>query len=140
MLASSECIVSTRRDRSRADSRLQVGNCLAAADILAKDGISAEVINLRSLRPLDTETITRSVRKTPRLVSVEEGWPQCGVGAELAAMAMERFFDDLDAPVERVTGADVPTPYAADMEANAFPQVDDIVAVARRSVGRKAYA
>ena len=66
--------------------------------------------------------------------------PQCGVGAELAAMAMERFFDDLDAPVERVTGADVPTPYAADMEANAFPQVDDIVAVARRSVGRKAYA
>jgi len=118
----------------------QVGNCLAAADILAKDGISAEVINLRSLRPLDTETITRSVRKTHRLVSVEEGWPQCGVGAELAAMAMERFFDDLDAPVERVTGADVPTPYAADMEANAFPQVDDIVAVARRSVGRKAYA
>lgn len=132
--------MSTRRDRSRADSRLQVGNCLAAADILAKDGISAEVINLRSLRPLDTETITRSVRKTHRLVSVEEGWPQCGVGAELAAMAMERFFDDLDAPVERVTGADVPTPYAADMEANAFPQVDDIVAVARRSVGRKAYA
>ena len=89
-----------------------VGYSLEAADALAQEGISCEVINLRTIRPLDRDTIVNSVKKTSRLVSVEEGWPQSGVGAEIAAIAMEDCFDYLDAPMERVTGADIPTPYA----------------------------
>jgi pyruvate dehydrogenase E1 component beta subunit len=111
---------------------LQVGYALAAAEKLAGDGIEAEVINLRSLRPLDTATIVESVKKTNRLVSVEEGWPYAGIGAELAAVAMEQAFDWLDAPVVRVAGEDVPLPYAANLEKFALPNPDRIAAAARQ--------
>jgi len=110
---------------------LQVGHALAAAEKLAADGISAEVINLRSLRPLDSATIVESVKKTNRLVSVEEGWPFAGIGAELAAQMMEQAFDWLDAPVVRVAGEDVPLPYAANLEKLALPNPDKIAAAAR---------
>ena len=112
-----------------------VGYCLKAADALAASGISAEVINLRSLRPLDRGAIAASVAKTHRLVSVEEGWPQCGVGSEVIAAAVEDCFDSLDAAPERVTGVDVPMPYAEALEKAALPTVEDVVAVARRVVG-----
>ncbi len=110
---------------------IMVGKALAAADKLAEEGISAEVINLRSLRPLDTETIVKSVQKTNRCVSAEEGWPFSGIGSEISAQIMENAFDWLDAPVARVTGVDVPMPYAANLEKMALPQVDDIVAAAK---------
>ena len=109
-----------------------VGYCKQAAEELAKEGVSAEVINLRSLRPLDRDAIAASVRKTNRIVVVEEGWPQAGVGAEIATMVMEDAFDHLDAPVERITGVDIPMPYAANLEKLALPQVEDIVRVAKR--------
>jgi pyruvate dehydrogenase E1 component beta subunit len=95
---------------------IMVGKALQAAEELAKIGIDAEVINLRSLRPFDTETIVQSVKKTNRLVSCEEGWPFAGIGSELSALMMEHAFDYLDAPVKRVTGLDVPLPYAANLE------------------------
>jgi pyruvate dehydrogenase E1 component subunit beta len=104
---------------------------LLAAEELAKAGISAEVIDLRSLRPLDVETVAASVRKTNRIVAVEEGWRFAGIGAEIAAVVMEECFDWLDAPVKRVAGKDVPLPYAANLERLATPQVEDIVAAAR---------
>ncbi|KAK1260055.1 hypothetical protein QJS04_geneDACA015396 [Acorus gramineus] len=107
-----------------------------AADILAKDGISAEVINLRSIRPLDRAAINASVRKTNRLVTVEEGFPQHGVGAEICASIVEESFGYLDAPVERIAGADVPMPYAANLERLAVPQVEDIVRAAKRTCYR----
>ncbi|MDG3441664.1 pyruvate dehydrogenase complex E1 component subunit beta [Nitrospirillum amazonense] len=110
---------------------LQVGMALAAADKLAEQGISAEVINLRSIRPLDVHTIVESVKKTNRLVSVEEGWPFAGIGAEMSAVMMEHAFDYLDAPVVRVHGKDVPMPYAANLEKLALPQVDDVVTAAK---------
>jgi pyruvate dehydrogenase E1 component beta subunit len=113
-----------------------VGHCLAAADALAADGVSAEVVNLRSLRPLDTDTILASVRKTHRVVTVEEGWPTCGVGAEISAMINEHAFDELDAPVERVTGVDVPLAYAEALEKASLPHPPDVVRVAKRVVGR----
>jgi pyruvate dehydrogenase E1 component subunit beta len=103
---------------------------LEAAEALAKDGISAEVIDLRSLRPFDSATVAASVKKTNRLVTVEEGWPFAGIGAELAAIMMEECFDWLDAPVKRIAGKDVPLPYAANLERLAVPQVEDIVAAA----------
>ncbi len=106
---------------------LMVERALQAADALAKDGISAEVIDLRTIRPLDVQTIIASVKKTNRLVSVEEGWPTFGMGAELAAVMMEQAFDHLDAPVRRVTGKDVPMPYAANLERLALPQTEDVV-------------
>jgi pyruvate dehydrogenase E1 component beta subunit len=108
-----------------------VGVALDAAKILAEDGIEAEVIDLRTIRPLDIETIVASVKKTNRLVSVEEGWPFAGIGSELAALMMEHAFDDLDAPVLRVHGKDVPLPYAANLEKLALPQADDIVLAAK---------
>jgi pyruvate dehydrogenase E1 component beta subunit len=110
----------------------QVGMALEAADKLAEQGIDAEVIDLRTIRPLDVATIVESVKKTNRIVSVEEGWPFAGIGSELAALMMEHAFDWLDAPVVRVHGADVPMPYAANLEKLALPQVDQIVAAARR--------
>ena len=110
---------------------LMVGKALAAAEALAKEGISAEVIDLRSLRPLDTHTIKESVKKTNRLITLEEGWPFAGIGAEISATIMETAFDYLDAPVMRVTGMDVPLPYAANLEKLALPQTDHIVAAAR---------
>ena len=99
--------------------------------IAAAEGISAEVIDLRTLRPLDKQTIIDSVRKTHRLISVEEGWPVAGIGSEIAAIAMEDLFDELDAPMVRVTGKDVPLPYAANLEKLALPTTDDVVAAAR---------
>ena len=104
---------------------------LKAADELAKEGIEAEVIDLRTLRPMDTETIVASVKKTGRAVTIEEGWQQSGVGAEIAARIMEHAFDYLDAPVVRVSGKDVPMPYAANLEKLALPTVADVVAAAK---------
>ena len=113
-----------------AHSRM-VGMALKAAEQLAAEGIDAEVIDLRTLRPLDSETIIRSVMKTSRLVSIEEGWGPMGVGAEVVARVVEGAFDYLDAPPVRVHGEDVPMPYAANLEALALPSVDKIVAAAR---------
>jgi pyruvate dehydrogenase E1 component beta subunit len=104
---------------------------LKAADELAKEGIEAEVIDLRTLRPMDTETIVASVKKTGRAVCVEEGWQQSGVGAEVAARIMEHAFDYLDAPVARVSGKDVPMPYAANLEKLALPSVAEVVEAAK---------
>ncbi len=109
---------------------IMVGRALEAADKLAEQGISAEVIDLRTIRPLDTETIVNSVKKTSRLITCEEGFPFAGVGSEIAMQVMEQAFDWLDAPVARVTGKDVPMPYAANLETLALPQIDDIVATA----------
>lgn len=109
-----------------------VGVALSAAEELAKQGIEAEVIDLRTIRPLDTDTIVESVKRTNRLVSVEEGWPFAGIGSELAAVMMEQAFDWLDAPVVRVHGADVPMPYAANLEKLALPQVENIIDAAKR--------
>jgi pyruvate dehydrogenase E1 component beta subunit len=106
---------------------IMVGKALEAAEILAGEGIQAEVIDLMTIRPLDTQTILESVRKTNRLVSVEEGWPFAGVGSEISALVMEQAFDDLDAPVGRVAAVDVPLPYAANLEQMALPQVQTIV-------------
>lgn len=142
----------------------QVGSCLKAAEELAQEGISAEVLNLRSLRPLDCDAIAESVRKTNRVVAVEECWPQCGVSAEIAAVrfffsffffwsrcrlmraewlarssqvVMERCFDHLDAPFERVTAADVPLPYAQNLEQACIPQAPDVARAARRVCHRE---
>ncbi len=115
---------------------IMVGKALAAAEELAKQGIDAEVINLRSLRPFDTETVVNSVKKTNRLVSVEEGWAFAGIGSELAAQMMEQAFDWLDAPVKRVHGLDVPLPYAANLEKLALPQPENIVEAAREVCNR----
>jgi pyruvate dehydrogenase E1 component subunit beta len=104
---------------------------LQAAEKLAEEGTNAEVIDLRTIRPLDMDTILASVRKTNRCVTVEEGWPQHGVGAELSAQIMEKAFDYLDAPVIRVTGKDVPMPYAANLEKLALPTVQDVVDAAK---------
>jgi pyruvate dehydrogenase E1 component beta subunit len=104
---------------------------LAAAEELAKENISAEVIDLRTLRPMDTETLVQSVQKTGRCVVVEEGWQQSGVGAEIAARLMEHAFDWLDAPVARVSGKDVPMPYAANLEKLALPSAAEVVAAAK---------
>ena len=104
---------------------------LKAADELAKENIAAEVIDLRTIRPMDAETVVASVKKTGRIVAVEEGWQQSGVGAEVAARVMEHAFDYLDAPVTRVSGKDVPMPYAANLEKLALPSVAEVVAAAK---------
>ena len=106
-----------------------VGHSLEAAEILQADhGISVEVVNMRTIRPMDRESIINSVKKTNRIVTVEEGWPQHGIGAEIAACLMESDgFDHLDAPLERVCGADIPMPYSVNLEQIAIPQVHDII-------------
>ncbi|MBT3792861.1 MAG: pyruvate dehydrogenase complex E1 component subunit beta [Rhodospirillales bacterium] len=104
---------------------------LEAAAQLSAEGIEAEVIDLRSLRPLDTETIAKSIAKTNRVVAVEEGWPYAGIGSEIAARVMETAFDDLDAPLYRVCAADVPLPYAANLEALALPGIEEVIAGVR---------
>ncbi len=111
---------------------LMVARALEAAEMLSAEGIEAEVIDLRTIRPLDTHTIVESVKRTNRIVSVEEGWPYAGIGAEIGMRMMEEAFDYLDAPVLRVTGEDVPMPYAANLEALALPQADRIAAAAKR--------
>ena len=105
--------------------------CVKAADELAKEGIEAEIIDLRTIRPMDTETVVRSIMKTGRCVAVEEGWPQSGVTAEIGMRIMEAAFDYLDAPVARVTGKDVPMPYAANLEKLALPTVADVIQAAK---------
>lgn len=115
---------------------LMVGHALKAAEELEKQGISAEVIDIRTIRPLDKETIVSSVRKTHRLVTVEEGWPGYGVGAEIASAVMEDAFDDLDCQPIRVAGVDVPLPYAANLEKLALPQVENIVEAAKQACFR----
>ncbi|RZI46790.1 alpha-ketoacid dehydrogenase subunit beta, partial [Rickettsiales endosymbiont of Peranema trichophorum] len=106
---------------------LQVKKALEAAIKLAEIGIKAEVMDLRVLQPLDAETIIKSVKKTKRLVTVEEGWSFSGIGAEIAAIVQEQAFDYLDAPIKRVTAKDVPLPYAANLETASIPQVQDII-------------
>jgi pyruvate dehydrogenase E1 component beta subunit len=114
-----------------AHSRM-VGFALEAAEALAREGIEAEVVDLRTIRPLDHETIVESVKKTNRIVSCEEGWGPMGVGAEVVARVIEYAFDYLDAPPLRVHQEDVPMPYAANLEALALPSVDKIVQAAKR--------
>jgi pyruvate dehydrogenase E1 component beta subunit len=109
---------------------------LDAAAKLQEEGIAVEVIDLRTLRPLDTETIVASVKKTNRVVTVEEGWAYAGIGSEIAALTMEQAFDYLDAPPARVTAKDVPLPYAANLERLALPQVDDVIAAAKATLYR----
>ena len=111
---------------------IMVGIALKAAETLAAEGIEAEVINLRSLRPMDTATIVKSVRKTNRIVTIEEGWPYAGIGAEINMQILEHCFDDLDAPPTRVTGLDVPLPYAANLEKLALPQPDWVVTAVKK--------
>ncbi|XP_003217901.1 pyruvate dehydrogenase E1 component subunit beta, mitochondrial [Anolis carolinensis] len=112
-----------------------VSHCVEAAAVLAKDGVECEVINLRSIRPMDIETVEASVMKTNNLVTVEGGWPQFGVGAEICARIMEGpAFNHLDAPVVRVTGADVPMPYAKILEDNCIPQVKDIILAVKKTL------
>jgi pyruvate dehydrogenase E1 component beta subunit len=110
---------------------ISVGLVIEAADALASEGIEAEVVDLRSLRPLDTETVVQSVKKTNRIVTVEQGWPICSIGSEIAAVVVDQAFDWLDAPPTRVAGKDVPMPYAARLEKLALPSVEDIVAAAK---------
>ncbi|XEU28073.1 pyruvate dehydrogenase complex E1 component subunit beta [Tistrella mobilis] len=128
-------IVREGRDVTITAWSINVGKALEAAEKLAEEGIEAEVVDLRTIRPLDVDTIVASVKKTNRLVTVEEGWPTAGMGAEQAALMMEHAFDHLDAPVIRVCGKDVPLPYAANLEKLALPQPDDIVEAAKRAVG-----
>jgi pyruvate dehydrogenase E1 component beta subunit len=111
---------------------ISVGLIMEAADALAKEGIDAELIDLRTLRPLDIDTVIESVKKTNRVVTVEQGWPICSIGSEVAAAVVDQAFDYLDAPPLRITGKDVPMPYAANLEKLALPGVDDVVSAVRR--------
>jgi pyruvate dehydrogenase E1 component beta subunit len=110
---------------------ISIGLCLEAAEALAKEGIDAEIIDLRTLRPLDSATVVESVKKTNRIVTVEQGWPVCSIGSEIAAVVVDQAFDWLDAPPMRITGKDVPMPYAARLEKLALPTVEDVVAAAK---------
>ncbi len=115
-----------------------VGLAIEAAEAMAAKGVSVEVVNLLSLRPLDRDTIINSAKKTGRVISIETGWPQCGIGSEIAAILMESdAFNYLDAPFERITGADIPMPYATDLENAALPQLEDVVAAIERTTYRK---
>jgi pyruvate dehydrogenase E1 component beta subunit len=125
-------VVREGRDVTLVSYSIGVGIALDAASQLAEQGIEAEVIDLRTLRPLDRETVLASLAKTNRLVCVEEGWPVCSISAEIMAICMEDGFDDLDAPVMRVTNVDVPLPYAANLEKMALIKVADVVAAAKK--------
>jgi pyruvate dehydrogenase E1 component beta subunit len=125
-------VVKTGKDVTLVSYSIGVGVALEAAAELANEGIDAEVIDLRTLRPLDKATVLASLKKTNRMVCVEEGWPTCSISAELQATAMEEGFDDLDAPVLRVTDVDVPLPYAANLEKLALIKVADVVAAAKK--------
>ncbi|HEX4157809.1 MAG TPA: pyruvate dehydrogenase complex E1 component subunit beta [Rhizomicrobium sp.] len=116
---------------------ISVGMIMEAAERLAAEGIDAELIDLRSLRPLDVETIIESVKKTNRLVTVEQGWPICSIGSEISSQVVEQAFDYLDAPPMKITGRDVPMPYAANLEKLALPNVDDVVAAAKAVLYRE---
>jgi pyruvate dehydrogenase E1 component beta subunit len=125
-------VVREGRDVTLVSYSIGVGVSLEAAAKLAEEGIEAEVIDLRTLRPLDTATVLTSLAKTNRMVCVEEGWPTCSISSELMALAMAEGFDDLDAPVLRVTNEDVPMPYAANLEKLALLKVADVVAAAKK--------
>jgi pyruvate dehydrogenase E1 component beta subunit len=125
-------IVRPGKDVTLVSYTIGVGVALDAAEKLAAEGIDAEVIDLRTLRPLDTKTVLESLAKTNRMVVVEEGWPGCSIASELMAVAMEKGFDDLDAPVLRVTNADVPMPYAANLEKAALLKAADVVSAAKK--------
>jgi len=125
-------VVKEGRDVTLVSYSIGVGVALEAARTLADEGIDAEVIDLRTLRPLDKATVLASLKKTNRMVSVEEGWPVCSISSELQAIAMEEGFDDLDAPVLRVTDVDVPLPYAANLEKLALIKAADVVAAAKK--------
>ncbi|MDB5663343.1 MAG: pyruvate dehydrogenase subunit beta, partial [Sphingomonas bacterium] len=125
-------IVREGKDVTLVSYTIGVGVALDAAAKLAEEGIDAEVIDLRTLRPLDTKTVLASLAKTNRMVVVEEGWPACSIASELMAVAMEQGFDDLDAPVLRVTNVDVPMPYAANLEKLALLKAADVVTAAKK--------
>jgi len=129
-------IIRPGRDVTIAAFSISVAHALGAAEILAQEGIEAEVIDLRTIRPLDTGTLVESVKRTNRIVTVEEGWPYAGIGSEIASIMMEQAFDWLDAPVLRVHAKDVPHPYAANLEKLALPQVADVVAAVKAQVNR----
>jgi pyruvate dehydrogenase E1 component beta subunit len=124
-------IARTGKDVTLISWSIGMNYALGAAEELAQAGIDAEVIDLRTLRPLDIATVLESVKKTNRVVTVEEGWPQNGVGADIAARIMEQAFDWLDAPVTRVSGKDVPMPYAANLEKLALPSIAEVVEAAK---------
>jgi pyruvate dehydrogenase E1 component beta subunit len=125
-------IVRAGADVTLVSYSIGVGIALEAAETLAAEGIDAEVIDLRTLRPLDTGTVLASLKKTNRLVVVEEGWPVCSIASEIMAVCMEQGFDDLDAPVQRVTNEDVPLPYAANLEKAALIDAARVVAAAKK--------
>jgi len=125
-------VVREGRDVTLVSYSIGVGVALDAAGRLAEEGIEAEVIDLRTLRPLDRATVLQSLKKTNRMVVVEEGWPACSIASEIMAIAMEEGFDDLDAPVLRVTNEDVPLPYAANLEKAALIKVADVIEAAKK--------
>jgi pyruvate dehydrogenase E1 component beta subunit len=124
-------IVREGKDVTLVSHSISVGLIMDAAEALAKEGIEAEIIDLRTLRPLDTATVIESVKKTNRIVTVEQGWPVCSIGAEISAVVVDEAFDYLDAPPMRIAGKDVPMPYAANLERLALPTVEDVVAAAK---------
>jgi pyruvate dehydrogenase E1 component beta subunit len=124
-------VVKTGKDVTLVAHSICVGLILEASEKLAAEGIDAELIDLRSLRPLDTATVIESVKKTNRLVTVEQGWPIGSIGSEICSQVVEQAFDYLDAPPTKVTGKDVPMPYAANLEKLALPHVDDVVAAVK---------
>jgi pyruvate dehydrogenase E1 component beta subunit len=124
-------VVRRGRDVTLVSYSICVGQCLEAAEKLAAEGIDAELIDMRTLRPLDTATVIASVKKTNRVVTVEQGWPVCSIGTEICQQVASEAFDWLDAPPTKVAGKDVPMPYAANLEKLALPTVDDIVAAAK---------
>ena len=130
-------IVKEGRDITLVAHSISVALIIEAAEKLAEDGIDAEVIDLRTLRPLDIETIVGSVKKTNRLVTVEQGWPVCSIGAEIGSRVVELIFDYLDAPPLKVTGKDVPMPYAANLEKLALPTIDEVLAAAKTVLYRE---
>ena len=124
-------IVREGADVTLVSHSISVGLIMDAAEALAKEGIEAELIDLRTLRPLDTATVIASVKKTNRIVTVEQGWPVCSIGAEISAVVVDEAFDYLDAPPMRIAGKDVPMPYAANLERLALPTVEDVIAAAK---------
>ena len=124
-------VVRPGKDVTLVSYSISVGIILEAAEILAGEGIEAELIDLRTLRPLDTDTVAESVRKTNRLVTVEQDWPVCSIGTEVCAQVVEKAFDYLDAPPVRITGKDVPMPYAHNLEKLALPTVEEVVEAAK---------
>jgi len=124
-------VVKSGKDVTLVAHSICVGLILEAAEKLTAEGIDAEIIDLRTLRPLDTATVVESVKKTNRLVTVEQGWPICSIGSEVCSQVVEKAFDYLDAPPTKVTGKDVPMPYAANLEKLAIPHVEDVVAAVK---------